>query len=152
MAKPHDDTTASMQAFGAHAAPDARGGTRAGLVRLHASEEAGVAAVHLFERRESVVGRDPGCELVVAESATSRRHARFAFVDGRWTVDDLGSRNGTLVDGAFVGPGPVDLEDGNEIRVGDAVFKFVAAGAERYARHAASEGTKSLIGMVGDRA
>ena len=48
-------------------------------------------------------------------------------------LTDLGSRNGTLVDGEFVSE--IELEHHHEIRVGDAIFKFVEAGAESYARY-----------------
>lgn len=43
------------------------------------------------------LGRDPGCDVVLAEPTVSRRHARLHFRDGTWVVRDLGSRNGTAV-------------------------------------------------------
>jgi transcriptional regulator with GAF, ATPase, and Fis domain len=49
-------------------------------------------------------------------------------------LTDLGSRNGTIVDGTFV-HGEVELEHLHEIRIGDALFKFVADGADGYARY-----------------
>ena len=64
----------------------------------------------------------------------SRQHARIAFDGTRWVLRDLGSRNGTMVDGAFV-THDVELEHLHEIRVGDALFKFVADGADGYARY-----------------
>ena len=67
------------------------------------------------------------------EQAVSRQHARISYVHSRWIVTDLGSRNGTMVDGAFIGE--IELEHLHELRVGDAIFKFVQAGAEGYVRY-----------------
>src|SRR6185436_18996275 len=61
------------------------------------------------------------------------QHARIHYRDGQWVLTDLGGRNGTLVDGEFVHE--VVLEHLHEIRIGDAIFKFVEAGAESYARY-----------------
>ncbi|MFO0589961.1 MAG: FHA domain-containing protein [Polyangiaceae bacterium] len=46
-----------------------------------------------------LVGRSPACTLRVDGSLVSREHARLQFSDGAWTVRDLGSSNGTFVDG-----------------------------------------------------
>ena len=62
----------------------------------------------LAEGRETIVGRDPDCGLVVEDDRVSRRHAAFSFVSSgtadspAWTVTDLGSKNGTLVNGVRV--------------------------------------------------
>lgn len=44
-------------------------------------------------------GRDSECEVTTLDPVASRRHARFEPVEGIWQVQDLGSSNGTLVDG-----------------------------------------------------
>jgi len=46
-----------------------------------------------------LVGRGEGCDLALDDARVSRRHARLAPFDGGWRVEDLGSKNGTLVDG-----------------------------------------------------
>lgn len=70
----------------------------------------------LAEERETVVGRDPGCGVVVEDDRVSRRHAAFTFgaaapLDAEvpeppgapgWTIADLGSKNGTLVNGVRI--------------------------------------------------
>ncbi|HVV85270.1 MAG TPA: sigma 54-interacting transcriptional regulator [Kofleriaceae bacterium] len=60
-----------------------------------------VRAVALPERGAVVIGRDPGCEVAIDHERLSRRHARLTF-GGAWTVEDLGSRNGTRVRGEAV--------------------------------------------------
>jgi hypothetical protein len=50
-----------------------------------------------------LVGRHPRCDLVVDDLNVSRRHAELMFRDGAWVIRDLGSTNGTTVNGAPVG-------------------------------------------------
>ena len=52
---------------------------------------------------ELLLGRSRDCDVVLASDAVSRRHARLVFRDGHWLVCDLGSTNGTTVNGARVG-------------------------------------------------
>jgi hypothetical protein len=54
---------------------------------------------YLAEDRQTVVGRDPDCDLVMDDDRVSRRHALLAWADESWSVTDLGSKNGTSVDG-----------------------------------------------------
>jgi hypothetical protein len=68
------------------------------------------------ERRELALGRDPACEVVLSDPTVSRRHAQLHFRDGRWILQDLGSRNGTIVNGVRVGR--CELRPGDELRVG----------------------------------
>jgi diguanylate cyclase (GGDEF)-like protein len=60
------------------------------------------------------IGRDPGCELPLHDDNVSWRHARVEDRGGEWVVVDLGSTNGTLVNGA--------ANTGGTLRVGDRVF------------------------------
>lgn len=45
------------------------------------------------------LGRDESCEIHLDDPMVSRRHAEVIHAEGRWWVQDLGSRNGTLLDG-----------------------------------------------------
>ena len=49
-----------------------------------------------------VLGRAPGCQIVFDDDTVSRRHAELRGVDGRWILRDLGSSNGTWVNGREV--------------------------------------------------
>jgi DNA-binding NtrC family response regulator len=51
----------------------------------------------------AVIGADPGCDVVLADPAVSGRHCMIAPAAHGFTVTDLGSKNGTLLDGARVG-------------------------------------------------
>ena len=126
-------TTATMQVYGTPASPETQRGTRAGLVLLYAPSYTQFSPAYLLHERDLVIGRDPASGICIPEAAVSRQHARIHYRDGQWVLTDLGGRNGTLVDGEFVSE--VVLEHLHEIRVGDAIFKFVQAGAESYARY-----------------
>ena len=59
------------------------------------------------------VGRDPQCGLVLEDSRVSKRHARLRWTGSAWALDDLGSKNGTVVNG--------EPATGAELREGDAI-------------------------------
>jgi transcriptional regulator with GAF, ATPase, and Fis domain len=103
----------------------------AGLVLVYSPHYEGMPPAYVLRGEEALVGRDPAAAICVPSGAVSRQHARFHRRDGRWVLTDLGGRNGTLVNGAYVGE--VVLEPLDEIRIGDAIFKFVDADAEGYA-------------------
>ena len=48
------------------------------------------------------IGRAPGCDLVISEPAVSKHHAEVRWHDGAWRLRDMGSRNGTYLDGVRV--------------------------------------------------
>jgi pSer/pThr/pTyr-binding forkhead associated (FHA) protein len=66
------------------------------------------------------IGRDPECELSLqgdASSAVSRQHARIELTDAGATLADLGSSNGTLLNGQLL-DGPAPLRVGDRIQMG----------------------------------
>ena len=75
---------------------------------------------------EVVLGRDPLCTVPLPSDDVSRRHARVAPDGEGHVVTDLGSTNGTWVNGREVGT--VRLAAGDRIRVGAFVAAYVAAG------------------------
>jgi hypothetical protein len=68
------------------------------------------------------VGRDPGCDVVLAETVVSGRHARLVPRGRGYAVEDLGSTNGTFVDDQPVTAAP--LRRGSRLRIGDTVFRY----------------------------
>jgi pSer/pThr/pTyr-binding forkhead associated (FHA) protein len=72
---------------------------------------------------EATIGRDPGTEVPLAEDTTvSRRHARIRASDGGYCLEDLGSSNGTFVNGGRVTEAP--LRPGDEVSIGGTRFRF----------------------------
>src|SRR5271170_1998957 len=72
------------------------------------------------------IGRDPENSLTIEGADVSRRHCRIEpDGEGAWRVVDLGSKNGTFLNGKpVVGPSPLRVAD--TLNVGDAVLKVVA--------------------------
>jgi transcriptional regulator with PAS, ATPase and Fis domain len=112
-----------------------RYGTRPGLVLLYAPHFKQFQPAYALdkERGDLILGRDADAAIHIPESAVSRRHARIRAHSESFILKDLGGKNGTIVDGRFVSE--IELEPLHEIRIGDAIFKFVESGAEHYARY-----------------
>ena len=69
------------------------------------------------------IGREPSLPLHLdADTQVSRRHARITAQGGAATVEDLGSTNGTFVNGRKVSS-PVTLERGDHLKVGNTVLE-----------------------------
>lgn len=80
------------------------------------------------------VGRDPAVGLVLDDPLVSRLHARLTPETGKVTIEDLGSRNGTFVNGAPI-EAPTVAGPGDRIGVGETtIVVTVAAGTEPGAR------------------
>jgi transcriptional regulator with GAF, ATPase, and Fis domain len=107
--------------------------SKPGLVLLYAPHFDNFQPAYVFNAPELIIGRDAANPVCIPEQAVSRQHARIACVNGRWVITDLKSRNGTMVNGAFITE--TALEHGHDIRIGDAIFKFVENAAERYVRY-----------------
>lgn len=69
-----------------------------------------------------LLGRALDCQVHIQDLAVSRRHARIARINGRFTVEDLGSGNGTFVNGKAVARHT--LSSGDVIRVGAMKLLF----------------------------
>ena len=94
------------------------------LVVLHAPARRLLGVRVALSRREVVLGRDTGCDLVLDAEDVSRRHARVRGDGAGHLVEDLGSTNGT-----FVGDDRVverALAPGDLVRVGSVVLKYLA--------------------------
>jgi hypothetical protein len=81
-------------------------------------------AIHVLpERADWIVGRVPECDCVIAHDSVSRRHARVREDDdGRWLIEDLGSKNGIRVDGHRVAS--ATLGSSQWLAIGDVFCEF----------------------------
>jgi predicted component of type VI protein secretion system len=68
------------------------------------------------DQPEFIIGRDAECELVISDRQVSRRHARIVLEGDHYVLEDLGSKNGTFVNGREIAK-PYFLEDGDEIQI-----------------------------------
>ena len=72
--------------------------------------------------RSLPLGRAPGCQLVFDDDTVSRRHAELRMTDGRWILRDLGSSNGTWVNGRQVME--AEVVAGDLIRMGGLTIRI----------------------------
>ncbi|MFN9626422.1 MAG: SpoIIE family protein phosphatase [Planctomycetota bacterium] len=71
-----------------------------------------------------IIGRHPECDVVLESGAVvSRQHARLFARNGGYACEDLGSRNGTFINGKLLN-GPTQLQDGDTIRICDIEMSF----------------------------
>jgi len=74
------------------------------------------------ERDWLVIGRGRGADFVINERTISRAHAAVGFEKPRFFLQDLGSTNGTLLNGETVSK--IDLKSGDEIQMGKLRLGF----------------------------
>ncbi len=81
-----------------------------------------------LDKTQMLLGRSPECDLVVADRQISRVHARIRQAAEGYVLEDLGSKNGTYLNGTLVKE-PVVLQDGDVIQLALAA-KFIFVGTE----------------------
>lgn len=105
----------------------------AGLVLLYAEQFQQLPAGWRLTGTRSVVGRVAPADICIDVAAVSRNHAEVTYERGGFTLRDLDSTNGTFVDGRRVRE--ARLEHGQDLRIGDAILKFVEHDIEDYCRY-----------------
>lgn len=79
---------------------------------------------------ETVIGRAPECQLRIASTEVSRRHCRIQIKDRTICIRDLGSANGTFLNGQQIPPSlNVQIVDGDTLRIGPIQFLVQCAGS-----------------------
>lgn len=74
-------------------------------------------------RGKFIIGREPDCQLLFDSSFVSRHHCVLLMEDCTLRIRDLGSKNGTFINGELAPTGEHILADGDTIRVADLVFR-----------------------------
>src|SRR5213593_1747110 len=76
-------------------------------------------------REDASIGRDEDNDLILRTTTVSRRHAQVTHREGRWFIEDRGSRNGTFVNGKRIPFGtPYALHHADRIDVGSETLVF----------------------------
>ena len=92
----------------------------ASLIRI---DDEGSDERYTLDEECMVLGRHPDCEIQLDFGAISRQHAQVIREGGNYFVEDLGSRNGTLVNDQLVS-GRRQLDEGDRLKICDISFRY----------------------------
>ena len=109
-----------------------------------------VGETFLLETFSLTVGRDPVSDVVLNDPEVSRQHARFTQTESGYQVQDLGSTNGTFVNGQRLESDPVDLQPGFTISMGSGVtlmYEAVPSGDDLAATMVDQSGLGEMVQM-----
>lgn len=112
------------EATGMHPAGAALADQGGGQPRLRVHSGAGLQAGAAYDMsRGALLGRAQDADIRLEDEFSSSRHARLVPHGDVLVLEDLGSTNGTYLNGEAVS-GPQPLHDGDRIRIGDSEFTF----------------------------
>ena len=80
--------------------------------------------------QNSVLGRSAKCDIPIDDPFLSQRHASFLWRDGVCYLQDMGSTNGTFLNGKRAEGDPIELLSGDKIELGQLSFLFVTEDSE----------------------
>ena len=98
------------------------------IVRLVCVDSVGSECELFLNHFPASIGRGTEADLTINDSWASRRHCRLTCKHGTLLVRDLGSRNGTRVNGELIDQSP--LQSGDELTVGISTFLVTVASSE----------------------
>ncbi|WP_437652882.1 sigma 54-interacting transcriptional regulator [Sorangium sp. So ce1182] len=110
----------ATSSYGPTRTADAPRGAEAGGSYLLVVQGSSSSVLPLPRSGVVLLGRGPGADVRLRNTAASREHAKVVLLDGRAQLVDLGSRNGTLLNGVRV-DGARPLGSGDVVSIGDAV-------------------------------
>jgi pSer/pThr/pTyr-binding forkhead associated (FHA) protein len=105
-------------------------------------------AVFELAKPEVTVGREAGCDIVIDQGTVSKKHAEIRLLDGTFFVRDLGSQNGTFVDGNAVAGPAAPLKSNQSVRFGTVSCLFLTRppeGSEAQEEQAAAQVARLLV-------
>ena len=111
--------------------------------------------VDLAEGGSYLVGREPDCEIVLANPAVSRHHFKVLQRGVEWLIEDLGSRHGTLLNGARMETAQsISLRDRDRIEIAGTQVVFHAAkldfASEEHTSFLAQQMVADMLGSLGN--
>ncbi len=110
----------------------------------------GRITMHVLEQGETVIGRDASAGLVLDDARISRRHAVLTRTGAGVVVADLGSRNGTFLNGTRIEGGARALAAGDVLEVGDFTLVFEPQDAILFAQDPAVADMRAVLHKAPD--
>jgi len=78
--------------------------------------------VNITVKGPVTIGRSPGADIVIGAEYVSSRHARFNLMGQNLFIEDMGSLNGTAVNGRYITE-PTSLRNGDKVTIGDVTMR-----------------------------
>lgn len=123
--------------------PPAGGQTRLALRFISGKYQGG--EYPLEEGRQIVIGRSSDLDMVLVEEMVSRRHAQISMHGGIISIEDLGSTNGTFVNGEKIQR--ATLREGDRVLVGTSILKVVSVPVEEARAEGSGAARRPAAGM-----
>lgn len=92
-----------------------------------------------YSMPDILVGRDQICDLILDEKTVSAEHARLSYHHGNWWVEDLDSRNGTLLNLEMLST-PAVVVSGDELQLGQVMILVEIGDSENHSPAVDSKG------------
>ena len=94
-------------------------------LRVLSAATGGAGEEFPLERPSTTIGREAGHAIVLSDPSVSRTHARIELGPAGATIIDLGSTNGTMLNGQPLRTGGAPLGDGDRIQIGTVVLEYL---------------------------
>ncbi|WP_328753259.1 FHA domain-containing protein [Streptomyces sp. NBC_00285] len=131
----------AVLSLGAPAAPEPHPELDDAPTQLHVVAGPDAGGVHLLHGGQIHIGRSADADVPLDDPDVSRLHCAVTVAgDGRVSVADLTSTNGTLLDGTRVGTRPVRFPPGALLRIGESVLRLAPSGGSRLGTEPDGEG------------
>ena len=121
------------------------------LYQLSVRKGPKVGEKFVLETLSLTIGRDPVSDIILNDPEVSRQHARFTQTETGYQVQDLGSTNGTFVNGQRLESETVDLQPGFTISMGSGVtllYELVPTGDALAATMLDQSGLSGMLGQA----
>jgi pSer/pThr/pTyr-binding forkhead associated (FHA) protein len=78
---------------------------------------------------QAIIGREEGLDVILQDAEASRRHSRISWQGGQYVIEDMGSTNGTFVNGVQITT-PQVLNPGDSVGIGQTALVFQSSGGQ----------------------
>ncbi|MFJ4198045.1 FHA domain-containing protein [Streptomyces sviceus] len=138
----------AVLSLGAPAAPEPHPELDDAPTQLHVVAGPDAGGVHLLHGGQIHIGRSADADVPLDDPDVSRLHCAVTVApDGRVSVADLDSTNGTTLDGTRVGTRPVRFPPGALLRIGESVLRLSPSGGRRLGTEPDGEGHVRVISV-----